>query len=435
MKLVNKVSLFTFLSSLVVLLFGGGLIFMVFDKIIKDDAFRELNYNITNTITQLEDGVAITVLEKNKNLSITSLAYSVPHYSYSRFEKKAVDNTLFTPPPHRDKEFFFHHGPQGELYENVRITRDVLIKNNWYRISYSKEKIAPSLLFFTAFKSVFILLIVLLIITILGNRLLFNTLFKPFYATLNQLQYFTVAQNKPFQFSSSNVDEFLFLNEKISFFAKKSQEDYAQLKDFSENASHELQTPLAIIRSKLDLLQQSENLQEKDLIRIEEIQETLQKVNYLNRALLLLSKIGNQEFVENKEINIKTELETNLKYFSEMLSLKQINLTTDLIAFTIKSNPYLVDVLLRNLIQNAIKHNFIGGSITIQCTPSKMIIINDGDVLEFAAENYFERFKKGNQKLQSTGLGLAVVKQITEVERFKISYTNIGTTHKIEIVF
>jgi signal transduction histidine kinase len=432
MKLVNKVSLFTLSSSLLVLLFGGGMIFVFFDKIIKDDNDKELSYYVDMTRMYLENGVPVSVLEKNQNLSIDLITQDQLSYTYPFFDK--VEEEFDFPPP-RGRRDDFDYSIIEEAFEKVRITIDVSVKDKWYRIKYSRNKIAPPLLFFTSFKSVFILLMILLLTTILGNRLLFKVLFKPFYATLNQLLFFNVAQKGSFKFTDSKINEFSFLNNKLRFFAQKIQDDYAQLKEFSENASHELQTPLAIIRSKLDLLQQSKNLDEKDLIRIEEIQDTLQKANQLNRTLLLLNKIGNQEFIENKTIDVKLEIETNLKYFSEMISLKQLHLSTELEAFEIESNPYLVDLLFRNLIQNAIKHNFIGGHILIISKPRKIMIINDGEPLEFPAEDYFKRFKKGSQKLQSTGLGLAIVAQIIEAEDFEIKYTNTKTLHKMEVIF
>ncbi|MCG9793250.1 sensor histidine kinase [Flavobacterium algicola] len=434
MKLVNKVSFFTLSSSLLILIMGGGLIFIFFDKIIKDDAYHELNYYMQTVTQQLEDGVSVEILERNENLSILALSPHALHNENPRYGKVKLEEDV-PPHPRRPDDTDFNIRPLGQGFEKATVIRDVYVKKQWFRVTYSRVKIAPSLLLFTTFKSIFILLLLLIVSTIIGNRILFNFLFQPFYATLNQLKFFSITKKNTLKFAISNVDEFNFLNEKVSYFAQRSQSDYDQLREFSENASHELQTPLAIIRSKLDLLQQSDNLKEQDLIRIEEIQETLQKITQLNRALLLLNKIGNHQFSDRKIFSINAVIKSNLKHFSEMILLKNLKVNTSLEDFTIHANPYLIDVFIRNLIQNAIQHNFYGGNIRITSFPNKILITNDGEALESDAEHYFQRFKKGNQGLSSTGLGLSIVKKICEVEGFTVVYSAVGTRHSIQINF
>ncbi len=427
MKLVNKVTLFNSITTGLILLFGSILIFLFFDRIIKEYTYDELLNDARIIEHQIEAGVDIKILGEDKDVTIKKLEVGEP------FRREPVFGKILV----IEKQRPIRRGvsPVEKKIEKGTVLITTNIKGDWYQIICAKKKITPSELFLTSFTSIFILLIILLLITVFGNRYLFNKLFHPFYESLKQLRDFNLSEKSNISFKDSNIEEFSFLNEKLDFFIKKSQQDYAQLKEFSENASHELKTPLAIIKSKLNLLQQSENLSENDLIRIEEIQNTLQKTNRLNQTLLLLSKIDNYEFKETESIAIDVAVEMVLNDFSEMISLKKLNLHQSLSQFTIQANPYLIDLLLKNIIQNAIKHNYVGGKLSIISETKKLSIVNEGETVDVEASQYFQRFKKGSQKLQSTGLGLAIVKRICEVENFEISYVNSCGEHRIEIFF
>jgi signal transduction histidine kinase len=427
MKLVNKVTLFNSITSGLILLLGSVMIFFFFDKVVKDYTYDELLNDARVVERQIDLGIDVGILSKDKDVTINKLKHG------ERFRREPIFGQIIVFEKQRPSRP--GAAPIEKEIEKGEVSITTNIRGDWYQIVCAKKKITPSELFLTSFTSIFILLIILLLILSVGNRFLFNKLFQPFYESLKQLRNFNLSEKTNVSFKESDIEEFSFLNEKLQFFIEKTQQDYAQLKEFSENASHELKTPLAIIKSKLNLLQQSENLSENDLIRIEEIQNTLQKANKLNQTLLLLNKIDNYEFKETESIAVDVAVNTVLNEFSEMIDLKKIILHKKLTEFSIIANPYLIDLLLKNIIQNAIKHNYVGGKLSIVSEPKRLLIINDGEAIDVEASQYFQRFKKGSQKLQSTGLGLAIVKRICEVENFEISYINSCEEHRIEIFF
>jgi signal transduction histidine kinase len=212
--------------------------------------------------------------------------------------------------------------------------------------------------------------------------------------------------------------------------------DYIRQKEFTENASHEIQTPLAVIRSKIELLIQSENLKEDEMLHIQNIETAANKLSTLNKALLLLVKIENHQFKEASELSLKKHISTILTQFDWVITDKGIDLKTNFANdLLFKINPELVDVLLANLLQNAIRHNYRNGKIEVKITGRTLRIANTGDELKIKPEELFERFKKDSAKKESLGIGLAIVKSITDVYNIDIKYFYENGHHVFELVF
>lgn len=281
-----------------------------------------------------------------------------------------------------------------------------------------------------------LLIVLLLLITLyLVNRFLLSRLWQPFYNTLQQLQKFNIASRKNIRPEPTNTTEFRELNNAVSDMTQKAVNDYEEIKRFTENASHEIQTPLAIIASKLELLNQT-NLDENQSKYINSIADTTSRLSKLNQSLILLTKIDNRQFSQSGKINLAKVIETHLSNFEELLHAKNIILTKYLPdEFVVEMNETLADVLILNLITNAIKHNEENGSIYLELNDSTLKIMNTGKPPETSAESYFERFKKGSPKSESLGLGLSIVKKICDVYNFKISYNFHDGKHSVVINF
>jgi signal transduction histidine kinase len=281
-----------------------------------------------------------------------------------------------------------------------------------------------------------LLLILILVITLfLINRLLLSKLWKPFHTTLRQLNEFNLSGKNKVELEKSNIDEFTKLNTAVSIMTRRVSQDYNEIKSFTENASHEIQTPLAIIKSKVELLSQSENLKEEQMNAVQSIYETVNRLSKLNQSLILLTKIDNQQFGEKEEINLGTILNNNFTYYEELISAKKIIISKD-IEENVKlvMNEVLAQILISNLITNAIRHNTDKGSIQIKLKTKMLSISNTGappygDPLEM-----FERFKKNKVSSESLGLGLSIVKKICEKYHFDITYS-YSTVHTIVIDF
>jgi signal transduction histidine kinase len=254
------------------------------------------------------------------------------------------------------------------------------------------------------------------------NRSLSRKLWKPFYQTLAQLKAYELDKNKSIEPEKTNIIEFDDLNKTVSLLTDRNRKVFLQQKEFIENASHELQTPLAIFQGKLDILMQSPTLSESDAATIMELETAAQRMARLNKNLLLLSKIDNEQFVEKEEVEISglaNELLINLRSVAE---LDQITIEFSAQEMTLMCNKSLMEILLTNLFHNAIRHNRSGGKVIVSLNDGTLRISNSGQPMKMSSEKIFDRFSKENTSANSTGLGLAIVKKISDTCNYELSY-------------
>ncbi|HLY68435.1 MAG TPA: HAMP domain-containing sensor histidine kinase, partial [Puia sp.] len=208
--------------------------------------------------------------------------------------------------------------------------------------------------------------------------------------------------------------------------------DYETLKNFADNASHEMQTPLAILNSKLDLLIQEPNLNESQTKQLQSIYDAMGRLSKLNQSLLLLTKIENNQFTKVNPLQLDRLIKEKLLQLEDLILAKRLQLQTDLKETIVEIDNYLADILLNNLMGNAIRHNYENGHISISLIQGKMIISNTGSAFHFNEKNIFERFSKAENS-EGIGLGLAIVKQICDNYRFVIDYSYEKGVHTFEI--
>jgi len=212
--------------------------------------------------------------------------------------------------------------------------------------------------------------------------------------------------------------------------------DYQSLKSFTENASHELQTPLSVIGSNLEMLIQDENLTENQLKQISQLIDSLGKVSKLNQTLLLLTKIENRQFATTEKTDLSEVLENKLALLHTWVNHKSIDVKTVILPdVCIHISPYLLEILLNNILGNAIKYNTHNGKLNIHLSDDKLVIENLGAKPDYSTEEMFGRFRKGRSNGDSLGLGLAIVKQICETYQFEISYNYTNDFHSLTIQF
>ncbi len=284
---------------------------------------------------------------------------------------------------------------------------------------------------FSAFAMICFFLVIAFFIV---NWLLSKMLWKPFYNTLTKLNAYDIKNHEHQAFSKENILEFQQLNNALTKMTDKIYLDYLQQKEFTENASHEMQTPLAIIKANLTLLMQSSNLSESEMNHLQTIENTTKKMASLNKALILLSKIENNQFKENEAVNLISIINKTVANYIDLIEIKNIqlklNLQNDL---QITINPTLAEILLSNLVQNAIKHNVNRGVITIELIQNKLIISNSGEALTINPTELFTRFKKDDASKDSLGLGLAIVKSICNICHLKIDYSYSNNLHTFSL--
>jgi signal transduction histidine kinase len=276
----------------------------------------------------------------------------------------------------------------------------------------------------------------LLLVYLFVNYLVSKRLWSPFFDAVNEAAKFDILSDKLPELQDTNIDEFRQLNEVISQMTKKMRSDYVNLKEYNENSSHEIQTPLAIIRSKLDILMQKRNLGRESIELIRSINEATTRLFKLNQGLLLISKIENLQFPETKEISLKNFIDRGLANYDEILQLKKIEVETEISdPGLVYMNETLADVLISNLLSNTVRYNIDNGYIRCYLDKKSLVIENSGLPLEIDPQQVFKRFRKGTDNPQSVGLGLSIVKKIADHYKMQISYNCTGSVHKIQLIY
>ncbi|MCD0487824.1 HAMP domain-containing histidine kinase [Pedobacter sp. MC2016-14] len=275
--------------------------------------------------------------------------------------------------------------------------------------------------------------IILLVGFIKLNKRISLKLWKPFYMTLAKVKDFDLTANKEIEFEKSNVLEFEELNLSINKFIDNSVATFRQQKEFTENASHELQTPLAIIQSKLDLLLQDESITTRQSQIIEETNNALSRVSRINKNLLLLAKIENQQFLEEEPLNISELLKEILHSLMDLLGEKRVLSQLDKACF-VNGNAILIEIMLTNLLMNAWRHTDGEAEIFISISGAELIVANTGSHA-LDAEKLFRRFSTSSTHTPGSGLGLSIVKEICKRYGWEIRYGFLEEMHRFTVRF
>ena len=270
---------------------------------------------------------------------------------------------------------------------------------------------------------------------LLINRSLSQKLWKPFYNTLSQLKAYELDKSESIIPEKTNIIEFDDLNKTISHLTDRNRKVFLEQKEFIENASHELQTPLSIFQSKLDNLMQIPGLTEAGASTLLDLEETAQRMARLNKNLLLLSKIDNDQFNEVEEIDVAALANKLLSNLKPMADLDNITILSTINPLSIKANSTLLEVLLTNLFHNAIRHTTENGKVMVEVTDRVLTVSNTGNPLKMNPEKMFERFSKEGRSENSSGLGLAIVKKICDTSLYKLQYRFHSGTHSFSVAF
>ena len=300
----------------------------------------------------------------------------------------------------------------------------------WWQVKVSKSLEGTHQLIKSVVTITLVTVVLILAVSFLINRVLLKKLWRPFYDSLAAMRQFELGKNEQPAFPATATDEFTDMNETLKHAIAKAGRDYRHLKEFTENAAHELQTPLAIIQSKLDVLIQDEHLSEPQSRAVQGAYEAIQRLSRLNQGLLLLTKIENGQYAATASINLAQKVSEKIVQFEEMIASKNITVTSQLdITVTIKMNPVLADILLNNLFSNAIKYNLQGGQIDIIADEGMLEISNTAASSALDESRLFRRFAGMGSTKDGVGLGLAIVQQAAAVSGFETRYVYEDQQH------
>lgn len=287
-------------------------------------------------------------------------------------------------------------------------------------------------------EAIFYLLIglftILLIAILFINVWVFHRSMKPFYRLLEWLENFRLGKKNLPLVNPTDTTEFRKLNEAVVRYAAHSEEVFEQQKLFIGNASHEIQTPVAVCLNRLEMLMEDETLSEQQMGEIVKTYQTLEYVNKLNKSLLLLSKIDNSQFSDVKEISLNEVLHRYVDDYREVYGYRKVTFDIqERETFGVMMNETLAVVLVTNLLKNAFVHNINKGHIRVEITSTEIRFGNTSTGVALDGKRVFERFYQGTKKEGSTGLGLAIVDAICRQCRLRVSYRFDGGMHWFEV--
>ena len=371
-------------------------------------------------ISQIDEDLKI---KKNEIVTYASRNNHLP--GIIEVHDQYISYYVIAPPMHAGNKIYTQEAfnsieHKKELFRTIDF--DIKVSNTWYIVSVSKSLEGTDELIQTIIGITVTLILLILITTFIINRIVLRRLWQPFYKTLQIIQRFNISEMQTLRFGNSKIDEFNYLNSILGDAITKAQRDYRILKEFTENASHELQTPIAVIQAKLDMLIQNENLSEADSRNIQSAYNALQGLSKLNQSLLLLSKIENHQFYEKANIDLCDLILAKQNQFGELWESRHLQVQADIKKATINVNQRLADILLNNLFSNSTRHNIINGSILLHLRPHHFQIANTGSTQPLDDHQIFNRFYKANSDSVEHGLGLSIVKQICDVSGYTCRY-------------
>lgn len=307
---------------------------------------------------------------------------------------------------------------ENEIY--LEFAEQVKIGNGYYSIklrqrTFESEDLQLLLTLFFGF----------VLISVFGIQFLISkkwtkTLWTDFEKNLIAIEKFSFNNHKQLILFETDIEEFDRLNSIIEQMTLKLQTDYESLKEFAENASHEIQTPLSIALLNLEELLQMELSKEMFRKVITSI-NALKRLSSLNQSLILLTKIENRQFLADTVISFNELVTLKANEFESLFETKKISVNYEFSGvFSAKINAQLADILMNNLLSNALRHNEINGFIHITITPDEFKICNSGVSNGLTNDNIFSRFTKKNS--ETFGLGLAIVKNICNTNKLEIQY-------------
>lgn len=416
MKLFHLVLWRISLALIVVLTVWAGFFYMA--------VVEEVNDEVDDTLEDYSEGLIIRALS-GEDMPTASNGSNNQYYLYEVSESYAASHPQIT---YRDEMVFITEKSETEparvLITIFRTEDERYMELVVYTPTIEKLDLLRAILGWIIFLYVLLLLIILSI-----NIWVFRKNMKPLYVLLKWLDSSQLGKkNEPLE-NTTKITEFRKLNAATMAFAERGEKLFEQQKTFIGNASHEMQTPLAICRNRLEMLMEDETLTEHQLNELIKTHQTLENLTRMNRSLLLLCKIENGQFADTRSVCLNDILTHYLDDYKEVYAYRNITVTvTTDSSFCVEMNDSLVSVLVTNLLKNSFVHNIDGGFIYIKITANTFEISNTGEK-PLDRERIFERFYQGQKKEGSTGLGLALVDSICKANHLTIDYTYVENRH------
>ncbi|KAA3605849.1 MAG: sensor histidine kinase [Calditrichaeota bacterium] len=266
------------------------------------------------------------------------------------------------------------------------------------------------------------------------NFFLSGFLFQPFNRILAQMQSYQTGQKIHIEKQKTTTSEFVKMQRLFHYMLERVDKDYRNLKEYTENMAHEIKTPLAVILNKTESLISDEKIMEKQAKAVKTIYDEVNHLTRLGNVLNLLTKIENNEFNNSRRVGLREIIEHHVEAVRELIELKSMSIELDLSdKHSINIDPFLLDIIIKNLLRNAIRYGNINGKIRICTEEGKFSVGNEGEPLTVPSEILFKRFYRKDNSNGSLGLGLALVKEICELSNLQVEYFYQSGQHVFSI--
>lgn len=418
MKLLTKTTLYFLLIMLPVFTAGAFYLYSKFNKEIKHETDEELVNDKLQWMRYLD-----TARVDNPIFRINT-----PEFNLQHTEKTAQTQ-------HKLKSVDIYQEPENTYAPFRQLTQIIHVNDKNYELVLRKSIIEKDDLVNNIIHVMLAAFGGLLLFVLLSNWLISKSVWKPFYRSLGEIQKLQLNKLETIVFERTTTHEFNQLNAALGSMTTRIHRDYTSIKELTEDAAHEMQTPLAIAQSKLELLLQDDTLSETQQNSILASYEELQRLSRLNHNLLLLAKIENQQYPVTVQPDLCAIVEKYLLLFEELIKEKELQIHKEMAATAPwPLHPALADILVSNLLGNAIKYNYTRGNITIRITTDTFTVSNTSHLPEIPANVLFQRFKKHNSNYtNSNGLGLAIIKKMADSYGFSVHYTYTNGEHSFRV--
>ncbi len=386
---------------------------------------------------EIEDSLELyafqLIQEKNEG-KLDSVKYDGSNNSFliekiTKEEALAMDNMSF-----KDTNVFIKARNETEPCKRLMLafydTQDNYYKLTIYTPTVEKRELKGRILFLVC------LIVIILITSVISIYLaVYKKTLKPLYILLNWHRNYQLGKsNQEFPECKSNINELKELFNAAKSSTQRAEETYNQQKLFLGHASHEIQTPLAVSITQLESILEDESLSEEQMNKIFTSLSTLRKMTKMNKSLLLLSKIENDQFNNIESININQIIKEKIDVFKETFSQKDINISIiEKENLEIKIDNILCEMMINNLLKNAFVHNVYGGEVEIEINKSSISFSNSGKPHALNENMIFNYFYKESNEQNSSGLGLVLIKSICKKNGLSIDYKFDNKKHKFFI--
>lgn len=419
MRLFHVIRKYLLLTLFSIMILGGVSIFFIF-KIFIHQSTDQILYEYK---TRIENYVA---------LNDTMIEFTTSVIQPQRVEQRIINPTDNYPLGIKDTLLYNENSGAFLPYRQLYFT--IEYKNRLHLVNVNQQTFEFGDLLYVLIGSILALFLLFFVFTYLVDFYLKKKVWSPFNDTLEKLDDYDLEIGRNLSLTNSGIKEFDKLNEVVNKMVGKINSDYENTKNFSEDISHEMQTPLAIIKSRIDIIRQQYTLDKDSIVSLSVISNAISRLSNLNKSLLLLTKIRNDQFQDIVKVNVKQVITDFLENIEELIDAKAITVNIACDDLFIDMDLTLSDILISNLLVNAIRHNTNEGFVKIQLSDDKLIIENSCLPQE-NKENLFDRMVSNKSK-DSIGLGLNLVKSICDKNGFGVSYSfPMDKVFRIEIIF